>query len=292
MRRPDLVSRRFRTRLMDAFSGCCVLREIQSEFEDGGIMPSMGVPTTEHSGARRTMVQSYYDSIDFSDLGDLRLFMGVASSFMRQLERQRDSPYDIGAAARIEELIDELRQSGFAYVDGAVVPIAAATRLDDARDIAITMDAVHLQQQIARIERAVDVDPALAIGTAKELVETVAKTILNARGVPFDAAADLPALSKLVFKALRQLPEDVPDAARGRDIIKRMLQQLAAAPQALAELRQLFGTGHGKDGRARGLRARHAKLAVGAAATLATYLLETHLEDIQAAGPVTGAVAR
>ena len=265
---------------MDAFSGCCVLREIQAEFEDGGIVPSAGVPTAEHSGARRTTVQSYYDTGDFGDSGDVRLFMGVASSFMRRLERQRDSPQDTGAAFWIGELTDELRQSGFAYAGGAIVPVAAATRLADARGIAETLDAVHLERQIARIERAVDDDPALAIGTAKELVETVAKTVLNARGIPFDAAADLPALTKLVFKALRQLPEDVPDAARGRDIIKRMLQQMAAVPQALAELRQLFGTGHGKYGRARGLRARHAKLAVGATATLATYLLETHLEDV------------
>ena len=69
---------------MDAFSGCCVLREIQAEFEDGGIVPSAGVPTAEHSGARRTTVQSYYNTGDF---GDVRLFMGVASSFMRRLER-------------------------------------------------------------------------------------------------------------------------------------------------------------------------------------------------------------
>ena len=44
------------------------------------------------------------------------------------------------------------------------------------------------------------------------------------------------------------------------------------------ELRNLYGTGHGRDGRFIGLKPRHAKLAVGAAATLGTFLLETHLE--------------
>ena len=47
---------------------------------------------------------------------------------------------------------------------------------------------------------------------------------------------------------------------------------------ALAELRGLYGTGHGKHGKASGLNARHAKLAVGASSTLAIFLFETHKE--------------
>ena len=46
----------------------------------------------------------------------------------------------------------------------------------------------------------------------------------------------------------------------------------------LAELRGLYGTGHGKHGKTSGLSPRHAKLAVGAAATLATFLFQTHME--------------
>jgi hypothetical protein len=45
------------------------------------------------------------------------------------------------------------------------------------------------------------------------------------------------------------------------------------------ELRGSYGTGHGPDGRARGLHGRHARLAVGMASTLATFLLETHREQ-------------
>jgi hypothetical protein len=53
---------------------------------------------------------------------------------------------------------------------------------------------------------------------------------------------------------------------------------LATVSQSLAELRNLYGTGHGKGGRTKGLSPRHAKLAVGAAATLAVFLFETHKE--------------
>ena len=65
-------------------------------------------------------------------------------------------------------------------------------------------------------------------------------------------------------------------AAKGTETIQRLLSNLGAVAQGLSELRNLYGTGHGKHGKAKGLFARHARLAVGAAATLATFLLETH----------------
>lgn len=75
---------------------------------------------------------------------------------------------------------------------------------------------------------------------------------------------------------LELLPDDVPSAAKGAEAIRRILSNLGTVAQGLAELRNLYGTGHGKTGSARGLSARHARLAVGCAATLATLLLETH----------------
>ena len=121
-------------------------------------------------------------------------------------------------------------------------------------------------------------DPALAIGTAKELVETTAKTILDGSGITYGKSVDLPKLAKAPFGARHQLPDDVPDAAKGAEIIKRTLFKLAPVVQGLAEIRGLYGTGHGRSGKVRGVGARHARLAVGAAATLATYLLDTRQE--------------
>ena len=66
----------------------------------------------------------------------------------------------------------------------------------------------------------------------------------------------------------------------GSDIIKRLLSNLGTIGNGLAELRGLYGTGHGKHGKTSGLSARHAKLAVGAATPLATFLFDTHKETI------------
>lgn len=158
--------------------------------------------------------------------------------------------------------------------------MSGAVTLDDLKQKAITFDARHLAEQIRRIEQSIDTDPSLAIGTAKELIETACKTILAERGKPVSGTPDIPTLTKQALKELKLVPEGVPEAARGSDVIRRVLQNLGAIGNGLAELRGLYGTGHGKDGKAEGLRVRHAKLAVGAASTLATFLFETHKETL------------
>src|SRR5262249_3675379 len=107
---------------------------------------------------------------------------------------------------------------------------------------------------------------------------TCCKTILAERGKPVAGTPDVSTLTKETLKELRLVPEGIPEAARGADVIKRLLNNLGTIGNCLAELGGLYCTGHGKDGSCRGLSARHAKLAVGAASTLAIFLFETHKE--------------
>jgi hypothetical protein len=151
-----------------------------------------------------------------------------------------------------------------------------APNLDSLKKQADIRDARHLKEQIKRLEESIEKDPGLAIGTAKELIETCCKTILADRGKPVNDTLDIPALTKATLKELKLVPEGISDSSRGADIIKRLLQNLGAIGNGLAELRSLYGTGHGKDGRYKGLAVRHAKLAVGAASTLTVFLFETH----------------
>lgn len=162
--------------------------------------------------------------------------------------------------------------------DIAVRLLAGSPRLGALKDHAAVLDARHLAEQIRRMEESLETDPALAIGTAKELIETCCKTILSERGMPVDDTMNIPQLTKAALKQLNLVPEDVPSAAQGADVVKRLLSNLGSIGHGLAELRGLFGTGHGKHGCSLGLETRHAKLAVGAAATLVTFLFETHNE--------------
>jgi len=174
------------------------------------------------------------------------------------------------------QLVEKTRISGKPVFIGRHVGVTGTPGVAVAKEVLSGTDATYVTQQITRMEASVENDPDLAIGTAKELVETCCKTILHDRGVEIPKNADLPQLVKLTSKELHLTPEDIPDEAKAAETIRRLLSNLASITQGIAELRNKYGTGHGKLSKAMGLTPRHAKLAVGAASTLAVFLVETH----------------
>ena len=144
-----------------------------------------------------------------------------------------------------------------------------------AKTVAEALDAGWMAKEIERLEHAIDRDPALAIGTAKELIETCCKSILTKRDIPFTKSEDLGDLTKKVAKELQLVPEGITDATKGADNIRLILRNLTQITNNLAQLRGLYGTGHGRDGQHRGLQPRHARLAVASAVAFIDFVSET-----------------
>lgn len=143
-------------------------------------------------------------------------------------------------------------------------------------DISIYINEEYVNIQISTMEAAINSKPYLAIGIAKELIETICKTILTERGKIVNKDWDLPKLFKETIKELRLTPSDIPDEAKASITIKSVLGSLSTVVHGISELRNSYGSGHGKDSRFLGLKPRHAKLVVGAASTLAIFVLETY----------------
>jgi len=156
--------------------------------------------------------------------------------------------------------------------------LSGTPSLDPLKEQAKLFNGTHIEEQIRRMEASVETDPGLAIGTAKELIETCCKTILAERGQQIVGFPEIPTLTKDTMRVLKLVPDGIQDAAKGADVIKRLLNNLGSIGLSLAELRNLYGTGHGKHGSAVGLKPRHAKLAVRTAAAVVTFLFDTHLE--------------
>ena len=169
------------------------------------------------------------------------------------------------------ELVERCREIASRLLNGG-------PSLNALKHQAQSFDANHLAELIRRMEDSVETDPSLAIGTAKELIETCCKTILSERGKEISGTPDIPTLTKATLKELNLVPEEVPNAAHGADVIRRLLSNLSTVGYGLAELRNLYGTEHGQLSSSSGLTARHAKLAVGAASTLTVFLFETHAQ--------------
>jgi hypothetical protein len=281
-----LVSPRILQAFREHFVSSGVLRTIEDAFAAQGIRPKPG-SAPDVGGARRTLVEECYRSLDLSQMRDARRVLAVFAAELQGIEQtaidleeeKRPPPYGEHPRKMLRDFVRLLDREGFAYQDGKITTKHATPLAGELTEHASALDLPNVLEQLRRLEAVADSDPRLAIGTAKELVETVCKSILRERGVEVDSTWEFPKLVGEVRRELHLLPEDVDSDTRGKDAIKRVLGSLGSIAQGINELRGSYGTGHGPDGRARGLHGRHARLAVGMASTLATFLLETHREQ-------------
>lgn len=187
----------------------------------------------------------------------------------------------------VQHFNDQLQRAGWALLEqdaiaghprfiGKQISGSSKRTYSRARTVADALNAEWMQREITRLEQAVELDPALAIGTAKDLIESCCKTILTKRGKPPRKSDNLPRMTKALVRELKLVPEGIPERAKGAETIKVLLSNFISISQRLAELRGLYGTGHGRDGKHRGLEPRHARLAVAAAVAFIDFATETY----------------
>ena len=134
-------------------------------------------------------------------------------------------------------------------------------------------NSYNLSKHIQRIRESIETDPELAVGSTKEMLESVMKTVLIGVGDD-NCKEDLPKLLKKVQKNLKLDPSEIHKSVKGSEIVRRVLSNLGQLVTGIYELRNIYGTGHGKI-RHSGISPRHARLVVGVGAALATFIIET-----------------
>ena len=237
-------------------------------------------------------VNNPMDWLDDWIYGDSRfdLMGGPSHTFLRflcEMVHPVVRPDKNEALQLVQQFNDQLRSEGWHLVEEEKIAgrpryiarplgLSGGRAVSRARTVADALDAGWMQKEIERLENAVDRDPALAIGTAKDLVESCCKSILQKRSVAVAASAGLPDLTKALAKELKLVPEGISDAARGAETVRLILRNLSGLTHYLAELRGMYGSGHGRDGRHRGLEPRHARLAVASAVAFIDFVTDTH----------------
>lgn len=134
----------------------------------------------------------------------------------------------------------------------------------------------YMSKQIELMVSMQSTNPTNAIGMAKELIESCCKTILDELGIAWSKTDDVPQLTNKTMDALNLLPASVQATDQGADAVKAVLGNLRAIPSKLAEIRNPFGSGHGKSASFQGLEERHAKLAVGSSITFVDFIWSTY----------------
>lgn len=135
-------------------------------------------------------------------------------------------------------------------------------------------DNAYIQSQIDVMLNDQESDPTNTIGLAKELIESCCKTILKHYQLPTNYD-NLSKLVKATTKTLKITPDDISDDIPEAKSMKSILGAFATISDGLANLRNTYGRGHGKDNKYKGLSVRHAKLAVGASSTLVHFLWDS-----------------
>lgn len=261
-----MITRRTLTEFRENLVSCFVIRDIHDFFRNEGFEHNSAHEPTGVQGQRRELVEQYYAGIDLKSANDVKRLLAVFADILRQNESDNQGG-----------LVEALKRDGYEWCQDQIVPSNPIPYTEEIVAVASRLEIDPLLLQIDRLKKAINDDPALAVGTAKEMVETVCKTILEIMNV--DVPNKFPQLVRQTAKTLSLHPNDISDSAKGADVIRRVLNNLAQIAGGLAELRNLYGTGHGKSGKVRGgVTARHARLAVGSAATLVEFLLRTYQE--------------
>lgn len=142
----------------------------------------------------------------------------------------------------VTEFNRHLRPDGYALTPGSYIsgkpiyvgaPIAASHSPATALDLptrTVLEDHTALLDHLAAIDRDITTDPAGAITSAKDLVETMYKLILDKRGVTYSSRDDLPGLYKKVAGELALDRKSVPGSAKGSEAAYKTLGSLNPDP--------------------------------------------------------------
>lgn len=139
--------------------------------------------------------------------------------------------------------------------------------------LAMAGDALHLEQQIKAIERAVCDAPNLAFDLSRSLVETVCKTILTDRG-----ATPPPGFKDLLRDTYTCVQLTPPPAEQAVvDGFRKIVEGLDGAVGGITELRKNEGlASHGKDAYSLPTDRIQAEFAARAADAIVSFLYRSH----------------
>ena len=136
------------------------------------------------------------------------------------------------------------------------------------------INSEYIEKQVQIMLKMQKENPTEAIGKAREIIESVCKTILDNKKVQYDDSTNL---VKEVLKVINLLPKHIQDnSTKLSENIKRIISGLETISNNIFELRNNYGSGHGKSADFIGLQNRHAQLAVGSAITIINFLWNTY----------------
>jgi hypothetical protein len=157
--------------------------------------------------------------------------------------------------------------------DPLLATLEAETRSPSDASVSAAVTTVNLEFIHDAWSKALErraADPEGAITSARTLLESVSKHILDAGGVAYSDSADLPNLYSEAAKHLNLSPSQ-----HSEQVFKQILGGCHSVVQGLGALRNRHSDAHGKGIAGTRPASRHAELAVNLSGAMATFLIQT-----------------
>ncbi|MBB3186101.1 abortive infection family protein [Microbacter margulisiae] len=179
------------------------------------------------------------------------------------------------------EIIQVSEISGKPVFEGRQKIIGKSHLVAKKAEIKKYLNTEYVNNKINLMNEAVSSDTDLAIGTAKELIETACKSILKKHGKESDPNWNLGKLFKETSDILDFKPKKATNPDKADTSVKQILKGITTLINGVAELRNAYGSGHGKESDFQMLESKYAKLIVGTVSEIVIFILATDGEDTE-----------
>lgn len=159
-------------------------------------------------------------------------------------------------------------------LDAIKVKTSMVAAVDELQAAGFTSEYVEMQR--FTMSANIDVNPTLAIGLAKEYLETCLKSIAEERRIEVKQNANVPQLQNAVMEELGLAPKQVNNEMPGATELKKLLGSLISCSDSIAAIRNKYGSGHGKEKDFVSLLPRDARLVVSVSIMVCDYLWDFH----------------
>lgn len=135
-----------------------------------------------------------------------------------------------------------------------------------------------VRYRLQELEKQMKNDSAGSIGTSKDLLESVMKMMLDSEHVSYTTVAgktdNIPALWKKVQRTFKLDPKEMQNTKVGNNA-RKILSSISQIILGMDELRNSFGTGHGRNSEFNQLPIRYGNLTASLTISLIVFLTET-----------------
>ena len=236
-------------------------------------MRSVGRPLCEHYGLSKGKSLNSFVT-EASEADSQKLLLDLFAYYEAYYPAEYDETQDSSCSTRSNP---EMRALYLKCKDISMREKSLQAPLDNsATYLKVVFNSEYISNQIGLLMEMRTKSPADAIGKSKDLIESCCKTILERQGEDWSSDDSVAQLAKRAAKVLAIDANEIDGSTEVGKLTKQVLGSLQGITSGVAEYRNKFGTGHGKEASFQELPIRHAKLIVGATITLVEYYWETY----------------